>query len=111
MDHLAQQAQKFIGNVRSVQMSVDSGNLSEPKKFHPQDRVLQVVLPVLPEARKKAEYLKDYLEAMNKTYADLLTFYGEDPNDENSRKRFFKLISDFVKNYKVLLFLLLCGFS
>jgi len=38
---------------------------------------------------------------MNKTYADLLTFYGEDPNDENSRKRFFKLISDFVKNYKV----------
>ena len=92
-------------------MSVDSGNLSEPKKFHPQDRVLQVVLPVLPEARKKAEYLKDYLEAMNKTYADLLTFYGEDPNDENSRKRFFRLISDFVKNYKVLLFLLLCGFS
>lgn len=100
VDHLAQQAQKFIGNIHSIQMSVDSGNLSEPKKFHPQDRVLQVVLPILPEARKKSEYLKDYMEAMNKAYADLLTFYGEDPNDENSRKRFFKLISDFVKNYK-----------
>ncbi|KAI5791537.1 hypothetical protein FPQ18DRAFT_260087 [Pyronema domesticum] len=100
VDHFAQQAQKFIGNVHAVQSSVDMGNLSEPKKFHPNDRVLQIVLPVLPEARKKAEYLKDYLDAMNKTYADLLTYYGEDPNDENSRKRFFKLISDFVKNYK-----------
>lgn len=103
VDHLALQSKRFIDNIKNTQMSVDSGNLSEPKKFHPQDRVLNVLTPILPEARKKAGYLSDHLETMNKTFADLLTFYGEDPNDENSRKRFFKLIADFVKNYKVCL--------
>lgn len=101
VDNLMIQAKKFIDNINNIQTSVDSGNLSDPKKFHPQDRVLQVLLPVLPEARKKAGYLKDHLEAMTKTYSDLLTYYGEDHTDESSRKRFFKMISDFVKNYKV----------
>jgi cytokinesis protein len=100
-----QQAKRFIDNINNIQTSVDSGNLSDPKKFHPQDRILQVLLPVLPEARKKAGYLKDHLEAMTKTYNDLLTYYGEDPNDESARKKFFKMIADFLKNYKVLSFL------
>jgi len=101
VDNLMMQAKRFIDNINNIQTSVDSGNLSDPKKFHPSDRVLQVVLPILPEARKKAGYLKDHLEAMTKTYDDLLTYYGEDHADETSRKRFFKMISDFVKNYKV----------
>lgn len=96
-----QQSKKFIDNINNIQSSVDSGNLSDPKKFHPQDRVLQVVLPILPEARKKAGYLKDHLDAMTKTFNDLLTYYGEDPADESSRKRFFRMIADFLKNYKV----------
>ncbi|RPB00177.1 actin-binding FH2 [Choiromyces venosus 120613-1] len=100
VDNLMMQAKRFIDNINNIQTSVDSGNLSDPKKFHPSDRVLQVVLPILPEARKKAGYLKDHLEAMTKTYDDLLTYYGEDHTDESSRKRFFKMISDFVKNYK-----------
>jgi hypothetical protein len=101
VDNLMLQAKRFIDNINNIQTSVDSGNLSQPKKFHPQDRVLQVLLPVLPEARKKAGYLTDHLEAMSKTFNDLLTYYGEDHTDESSRKRFFKMISDFVKNYKV----------
>ncbi|KAG0127944.1 hypothetical protein HOY82DRAFT_580374 [Tuber indicum] len=100
VDNLMMQAKRFIDNINNIQASVDSGSLSDPKKFHPSDRVLQVVLPILPEARKKAGYLKDHLEAMTKTYDDLLTYYGEDQTDETSRKRFFKMISDFVKNYK-----------
>lgn len=82
-------------------MSVDSGNLSDSKKFHPQDKVLKIITPVLSDARDKAGYLSDHLEAMQKTFADVLTYYGEDPHDENSRKRFFKIIADFVKNYRV----------
>lgn len=100
-----QQSKRFIDNINNIQTSVDSGNLSDPKKFHPQDRVLQVILPILPEARKKAGYLKDHLDAMSKTFNDLLTYYGEDPADETSRKRFFKMIADFLKNYKVRFFL------
>lgn len=96
-----QQSKKFIDNINNIQASVDSGNLSDAKKFHPQDRVLQVVLPILPEARKKAGYLKDHLDATTKTFNDLLTYYGEDPADESSRKRFFRMIADFLKNYKV----------
>ncbi|KAL7271000.1 hypothetical protein RUND412_006268 [Rhizina undulata] len=101
VDNLMQQSKRFIDNINSIQTSVDSGNLSDAKKFHPQDKVLQVVLPIMTEARKKAGFLKDYLEAMTKTFNDLLTYYGEDPNDESSRKKFFKMIADFLKDYKI----------
>lgn len=42
VEQLQQDAKRYIDNIKNVQMSLDSGNLSDPKKFHPQDRVSQV---------------------------------------------------------------------
>ena len=101
VDGLMKEAKIFIDNVNIIQQSVDFGNLSDKSKFHPQDRVLQVLLPVLPEARKKAGYLSDHLKEMSNTFDKLLAFFGENPSDESSRKGFFKKISLFLKDYKV----------
>lgn len=102
VDQLQQDAKKYIETIRNVQMSLDSGNLSDPKKFHPQDRVSQVVQRCMKEARRKAEQMQIFLDDLTKTYDDIMTFYGEDTTDENARRDFFSKLANFLIEWKVL---------
>jgi cytokinesis protein len=100
VEQLQQDAKRYIDNIKNVQMSLDSGNLSDPKKFHPQDRVSLVVQRSMKDARRKAEQMQLYLEDMVRTYDDIMVFYGEDPSDENSRRDFFSKLAIFVTEWK-----------
>lgn len=100
IEQLQADARKYIDNVRNVQMSLDSGNLSDPKKFHPQDRVSQIVQRCMKEARRKAEQMELYLDEMARTYNDIMAFYGEDPTDENARRDFFAKLALFMSEWK-----------
>ncbi|KAF7542364.1 hypothetical protein G7046_g10174 [Stylonectria norvegica] len=95
IEQLQADARRYIDNIRNVQMSLDSGNLSNPKKFHPQDRVSQIVQRCMKDARRKAEQMQLYLEEMMRTYKDIMVFYGEDPTDENARRDFFAKLAIF----------------
>ena len=101
VEQLRLDAKKYIDNIRNVQMSLDSGNLSDSKKFHPQDRVSQVVQRSMKDARRKAEQMQLFLEEMNRSYDDIMVFYGEDPADENARRDFFSKLASFVVEWKV----------
>lgn len=100
IEQLQADARRYIDNVRNVQMSLDSGNLSDPKKFHPQDRVSQVVQRCMKEARRKAEQMQLYLEEMSRTYDEIMAFYGEDPSDDNARRDFFAKLALFISEWK-----------
>jgi len=100
IEQLQADAKRYIEGVRNVQMSLDSGNLSDPKKFHPQDRVSQIVQRCMKEARRKAEQMQLYLEEMIRTYNDIMIFYGEDPTDDNARRDFFAKLAIFVSEWK-----------
>lgn len=100
IEQLQTDAKKYIENIRNVQMSLDSGNLSDPKKFHPQDRVSQIVQRCMKDARRKAEQMSLYLEEMIRTYNDIMVFYGEDHTDENARRDFFAKLALFVQEWK-----------
>jgi len=100
VEQLQQDAKRYIDNIKNVQMSLDSGNLSDPKKFHPQDRVSQIVQRSMKDARRKAEQMQLYLEDMIRTYDDIMVFYGEDPSDENARRDFFAKLAIFVTEWK-----------
>jgi len=100
VEQLQLDAKRYIDNIKNVQMSLDSGNLSDPKKFHPQDRVSQVVQRSMKDARRKAEQMQLYLEDMIQTYDDIMIFYGEDPSDENARRDFFAKLAIFVTEWK-----------
>lgn len=101
VDHLRTEAKKYIDNIKNVQASLDAGNLSDPKKFHPQDRVSQVVQRSMKDARRKAEQMQLYLEDMTKSFDDIMTFYGEDSTDENARRDFFAKLASFLQEWKV----------
>jgi cytokinesis protein len=100
VEQLQQDAKRYIDNIKNIQMSLDSGNLSDPKKFHPQDRVSQVVLRSMKDARRKAEQMQLYLENMVQTYDDIMVFYGEDPADDNARRDFFSKLAMFVTEWR-----------
>ncbi len=101
IEQLASDAKKYIDNVNNVQMSLDAGNLSDPNKFHPEDRVSQVVQRSMKEARRKAEQMQLYLDEMNRVFDDILVFFGDDAKDENARREFFGKLANFVQEYKV----------
>lgn len=101
VDQLRLDAKKYIDNIKNVQSSLDSGSLSDSKKFHPQELVSQVVQRSMKDARRKADQLQLYLEEMTRTYDDIMTFYGEDSTDENARRDFFAKLALFVVEWKV----------
>ena len=100
VEQLYTDAKKYVSNIKNVQMSLDSGNLSDPKKFHPQDRVNQIAQRCMKEARRKAEQMELYMEEMMRTYKDIMTFYGEDPTDENARRDFFAKLASFLGEWR-----------
>ena len=104
VEQLTLDAKKYIENIRNVQSSLDAGNLSDPKKFHPEDRVSVVVQRSMKEARRKAEQMQLFLDEMTRSYEDIMTFYGEDSGDENARRDFFSKLAIFVTEWKVCLF-------
>lgn len=101
VEQLQIDAKKYIDNIRNVQSSLDTGSLSDTKKFHPQDRVSLVVQRSMKDARRKSEQMQLYLEEMRRTYDDIMTFYGEDSSDENARREFFSKLALFVSEWKV----------
>lgn len=100
VDQLQTDARKYVGNIKNIQSSLDSGNLSDPKNFHPQDRVNQIVQRCMKEARRKAEQMELYVDEMMRTYKDIMTFYGEDPTDENARRDFFAKLASFLGEWR-----------
>ncbi|EME86861.1 uncharacterized protein MYCFIDRAFT_49427 [Pseudocercospora fijiensis CIRAD86] len=100
IEQLQGDAKKYIDNINNVQSSLDSGNLSDPKRFHPEDRVSQVVQRSMKEARRKAEQMALYLDEMNRVYDDILTYFGDDNKDENARREFFSKLANFLQEYK-----------
>ncbi|KAL5337075.1 FH2-domain-containing protein [Aspergillus crustosus] len=100
VDQLRTDAKKYIDNIKNVQASLDAGNLSDPKKFHPQDRVSQITQRSMKDARRKAEQMQLYLEDMVKSYDDIMVFYGEDNTDEGARRDFFAKLATFLQEWK-----------
>ncbi|KAL8669272.1 MAG: hypothetical protein Q9168_006134 [Polycauliona sp. 1 TL-2023] len=100
VEQLKVDAKRYIDTIKNVQAALDSGNLSDPKKFHPQDRVSQVVQRSMKDARRKAEQMQLYLDEMTRSYDDIMTFYGEDSTDDNARRDFFAKLAGFVTEWK-----------
>ncbi|CEP64350.1 formin BNI1 LALA0_S11e02102g [Lachancea lanzarotensis] len=100
IEQVAQECTGFSQAVLNVERSLDIGNLSDPLKFHPNDRVVMKILPVLPEAKKKGELLVDEMKLTILEFDNLMKLFGEDPVDKFSKNSFFKKFADFLLEYK-----------
>ena len=92
---------EFVESVKNVQRSCDTGTLSEPERFHPEDHAMKFILSFINEAQKKAKNLSGLFEATIKTEFDgVMRYFGEDPIDKSARAAFFRRFSDFLTQYQ-----------
>ncbi|WBW74223.1 cytokinetic formin Cdc12 [Schizosaccharomyces osmophilus] len=100
IETIEQECTELIRGCQNVQLDCDSGVLSDPTSFHPDDKILTVIIPWLNEGVKKMDFLKEHLRTMNTTLNNAMRYFGEQPSDPNARNVFFKKISSFIAEYK-----------
>lgn len=100
IEQLTNDSREFSQSIKNVQSSIDIGNLSDSRKFHPNDKVLSKTLPVLPEAKRKSELLQDQSKLTLTEFENLMNFFGEDYQDVFAKNSFFKKFVDFSNDYK-----------
>lgn len=101
VEQLQKDCQFFVNQVKNIDSSLQEGNLSDSSKFHPDDKFLQVVLRGLPNARTKAELLKDRAKITMDKFDKMMRFFGEDPKaDEFARNSFLMKFSEFLDQFQ-----------
>ncbi|CAN6664543.1 protein Bni1p [Trichomonascus vanleenenianus] len=100
VEQLQNDCQDFMQNIKNVQSSIDIGNLSDPTKLHPTDKILTVVLEHLPEARRKREFLNDQMKTTMSEFKKVMKFFGEDSDDSTAANSFFSKFAFFVTEFQ-----------
>ncbi|CUM46224.1 uncharacterized protein AC631_00039 [Debaryomyces fabryi] len=100
IETIANDCKDYAQSIKNVQSSIDIGNLSDVSKFHPQDKILKLVLPVLPRAKRKGELLLDQSGYTLKELDQLMRYFGEDPTDSFVRNSFISKFANFAKDFK-----------
>ncbi|KAK9481287.1 hypothetical protein V1514DRAFT_365163 [Lipomyces japonicus] len=100
IEQVQSDCRQFSQTIKNVQDSLDFGSLSDKSIFHPEDRVLKVVVPFMPDALKRKEYLQEHLRNTQTTFDSVLKFFGEDAGDQPSRQTFFLKFANFVADFQ-----------
>lgn len=100
IDSIANNCNEYFKTIKNVQNSIDTGNLSDVSKFHPQDKILKYVLPSLSKATKKAELLIVQTNCSVNEFNKLIRYFGEDSNDSFIKNSFINRFSNFLFDFK-----------
>lgn len=100
IETISQDCKEYAQSIKNVQSSVDIGNLSDVTRFHPDDQVLNVVLPALPRAKRKSDLLSDQANYTFKEFDKLMRHFGEDPTDPFVRNSFISKFANFINDFK-----------
>lgn len=100
IENISIDCKEYSQAIKNVQNSIDIGNLSDASTFHPKDRVLKVLTPVLPKSKRKADMLLDQASYTFKEFDKLMRYFGEDPGDSFVRNSFMSKFTNFMADFK-----------
>lgn len=100
IEQLENDCQDFERLISNVGSSIAKGNLSDPGKLHQDDKILGVISKPLENAKLKNNLLKSHLKRTIDDHNTLMEYFGENPNDSNSRNTFFNKFASFVIEFK-----------
>lgn len=100
VDQLVNDCNTYKKTIQNVETSLEKGNLKDSSKFHPDDRVISKILPVIPDCKKRADLLGDELMLTMMEFDSLMKLFGEDANDHFAKNNFFRKFTDFVQQFK-----------
>lgn len=100
IESIANDCKDYSRSIVNVQSSVDIGNLSDVSKFHPDDKIIKVITPVLPKAQRRSQLITDQSSCTFKEFDAVMRYFGEDPSDPFVRNSFLSKFSDFITEFK-----------
>lgn len=100
IDQIEADCNDYVRSVENVSNSIEKGNLSDKKQFHPEDRILQVVEKPLDIATTRSKNLKSHAKRTIDAFNELMEYFGENLHESTSRNQFFEKFSTFVSEYK-----------
>lgn len=100
IDQLENDCKNYQKSISNVETSLERGNLKDSSKFHPQDRLISKVLPVISDCKKKADLLSDEVMLSMMEFESLMKLFGEDSSDQFAKNNFFRKFTDFMQVYK-----------
>ncbi|CCE63109.1 hypothetical protein TPHA_0E00120 [Tetrapisispora phaffii CBS 4417] len=100
LDHITMECKEFCTHVNTTVYAVTKGKLSHPEDLHPRDQILKKVKYKISKAKTKSNFLRDQQILTNHSIVKVLKYYGEDPNDRDSKDDFFKNIAEFATLFK-----------
>ncbi|RLV88024.1 Formin BNR1 [Meyerozyma sp. JA9] len=99
VEQLEKDCLDFEKNVSNCFSSIEKGNLSDPAKFHPEDKVLEAVKESIRRAQTKSGLLIQHMKNTVQKYEYLMEYFGEDPKDSLSKAGFFDKFQAFVVEF------------
>lgn len=100
IENISSECKEYAQAINNVQSSIDMGNLSDVSAFHPRDRVLKVLTPLVPKAKRKVDLLLDQSTYTFKEFDKLMRYFGEDPSDSFVRNSFISKFTNFMNDFK-----------
>ncbi|OBA25806.1 hypothetical protein HANVADRAFT_34144, partial [Hanseniaspora valbyensis NRRL Y-1626] len=100
IDQLVNDCKNYEQTIRNVETSLEKDSLKDSSRFHPDDRVITKILPIIPDCKKKADLLSDEVMLTMMEFESLMKLFGEDANDQFAKNNFFRKFTDFVQQFK-----------
>ncbi|AET39088.1 formin BNR1 Ecym_4004 [Eremothecium cymbalariae DBVPG len=100
VQHVQQEAHEFCDRIAHLERLTTIGILSDPSRFHPEDKFMLKTESKILLAKKKADLLKDQCTLTMSDFEKLMVYWGENPNNTNSKNSFFKKFIDFITLFR-----------
>lgn len=100
VEQIEADCEEFERSIANVLNSITKGNLSNTEQFHPNDKVLEVILVPIEAAKLKSNMLRAHLKRTIDNFNGLMEHFGENVSDSNSRNTFFDKFATFVTEFK-----------
>lgn len=100
LESLDAECSQFERKINHVVHQVKEGKLSDPKLLHPNDQIISKIKYKINKAKTKSNLLSAQFKLTDNDIDKIMMLYGENPNDPECKRTFFKNIMDFVAVFK-----------
>lgn len=100
LEHVEYECEEFSTKVEKVLEMFRDGKLSDSKRLHPEDSIIERAKSKLNRLKVKNSLLKDQLLLLTRDLQKLMKYFGENYNDREAKNTFFDNFIEFSYIFK-----------
>ena len=100
LEHVELECREFQHKIENAVTQFQTGKLSNEENLDPRDQIIKRVKFKINRAKTKSDLLVDQCKLTLIDLSKLMKYYGEDPNDKESKNEFFQTFIEFLAMFK-----------